>query len=435
LVCCCCLEAQMMNDLAKGQKMMMDLLGQLALNTIEGQPKTNQNGERGSNNGEGTHSRTTMQSHPHLYTKTPRPTMPQFLSGEVAPEGPTEQDDSYLTYLEEYRRLGNDFQAAMSFTDFFHLKQKNRPRGAKRTPNHELQKTLGKVTIPNFDGSSKCSARTWVQKLDTYFQLQQMTEMEAIKLATLHLDGEAHEWWYHGLVTLGHAGITSYLDFTQRIIERFDRKDPEIHFRELAQLKQTGSPEAFISEFQRLAVMVTDISEARLVMLFVEGLSEPLRGWVKAYKPATLQDAVSRARDMQDVVPKSRFPLKPTFPQKNKEVKPFQKDWAGKPRLDEETRRELRKKKLCFNCQDPWVPGHRCAGKDTVGKAHYIEVYSDSDSDTEDEGRNRNRDTRHQVRRHHRLGLKALLWHPCQDFLGTTHSESEESCRGTRLQC
>jgi len=152
--------------------MMMDLLGQLALNTIEGQPKTNQNGERGSNNGEGTHSRTAMQNHPHLYTKTPGPTMPQFLSGEVAPEGPTEQDDSYLAYLKEYRRLGNDVQAVISFTDFCHLKQKNRPRGAKRTPNHELQKTLGKVTIPNFDGSSKCSTRTWVQKLDTYFQLQ-----------------------------------------------------------------------------------------------------------------------------------------------------------------------------------------------------------------------------------------------------------------------
>jgi hypothetical protein len=115
-----------------------------------------------------------------------------------------------------------------------------------------------------------------------------MTEVEAIKLATLHLDGEAHEWWYHGLVTLGHSSITLYLDFTQRIIERFDRKDLEIHFRELAQFKQTGSPEAFISEFQRLAVMVMDILEARLVMLFIEGLVEPLRGWVKAYKPINL---------------------------------------------------------------------------------------------------------------------------------------------------
>jgi hypothetical protein len=137
---------------------------------------------------------------------------------------------------------------------------------------------------------------------------------------------------------------------------------------------------------------------------------------------------------MQDDVPKNKFPPKPTFPQKNKEAKPFQKDWVEKPRLDEETRRELRKKKLCFSCQEPWVLGHRCSGKDKVGKAHYIEVYSDSDNDEEDEGpRYKNRDTRHQVRRHHRLGLKVMLWHPCQDFLGTTHSESEESCKGHKV--
>ena len=74
-----------------------------------------------------------------------------------------------------------------------------------------------------------------------------MIEIDAIKLATLHLDGEAHEWWYHGLVTLGHNTITSYPDFTQRLIERFDRKDSEVHFRELAQLKQTSSADAFFS--------------------------------------------------------------------------------------------------------------------------------------------------------------------------------------------
>ena len=69
----------------------------------------------------------------------------------------------------------------------------------------------------------------------------------------------------------------------ERIMERFDRRDPEIHFRDLAQLRQTGTAEAFISEFQRVAMAVTDITEPRLVMLFTEGLIEPLRGWVKAY--------------------------------------------------------------------------------------------------------------------------------------------------------
>jgi len=27
------------------------------------------------------------------------------------------------------------------------------------------------------------------------------------------------------------------MDFTERLMERFEKKDPEIHFRELAQLK------------------------------------------------------------------------------------------------------------------------------------------------------------------------------------------------------
>jgi hypothetical protein len=119
-----------------------------------------------------------------------------------------------------------------------------------------------------------------------------MIETEAISLTTLHLEGEAHECWYHGLVTLGHSRITSYRQFTDRLMDKFDKKDPEIHFRDLAQLRQTGTAEAFVTEFQRVAVAVTDISEPGLIMLFTEGLIEPLRGWVKAYRPPTLQDAI-----------------------------------------------------------------------------------------------------------------------------------------------
>ena len=125
---------------------------------------------------------------------------------------------------------------------------------------------------------------------------------------------------------MGHNTIHSYREFTQKLMERFNRKDPEIHFRELAQLKQTDSAEAFISEFQRIAVMVTDVSESRLTMLFTEALREPLWRWVKAYEPPTLQDAISRARDLQDSVPKNRFPLKTNFPVRDNDKKPFQRD-------------------------------------------------------------------------------------------------------------
>ena len=144
-----------------------------------------------------------------------------------------------------------------------------------------------------------------------------MTETEAISFATLHLEGEAHEWWYHGLVTLGYSHITSYREFTDRLMDRFDRKDPEIHFRDLAQLRQTGTAEAFIMEFQWVSVAMTDISELRLIMLFTEGLIEPLRGWVKAYMPPTLQDAILRTRDLADSLLKTKTFSKPFVPQKD----------------------------------------------------------------------------------------------------------------------
>jgi hypothetical protein len=50
----------------------------------------------------------------------------------------------------------------------------------------------------------------------------------------------------------------------------------------------------------------------------------------------------------------------------------------GKGRMDETTRRELRRKKLFFTCKEPWDPGNKCMGK---GKAHYIEVISDDEEE------------------------------------------------------
>ena len=150
----------------------------------------------------------------------------------------------------------------MFLQDYCNIKYRNMPREVNRgQQNIDLMRKIGKLTIPSFDGSSKSTARAWVQKSDTYFQLNTMTEAGAIKFVTLHLDKEAHEWWYHGLVTLGHARITFYLDFTQMLMERFGKKDTKLNFKEMAQLKQVGTPDAYITEFQRLVVTVIDISK------------------------------------------------------------------------------------------------------------------------------------------------------------------------------
>ena len=56
--------------------------------------------------------------------------------------------------------------------------------------------------------------------------------------------------------------------------------------------------------------MVQDVSQVRLMMLFTEGLMEPLRGWVKAFKPTNLHDTIWKTRDLGSTT-KTRFTPRP----------------------------------------------------------------------------------------------------------------------------
>ena len=114
-------------------------------------------------------------------------------------------------YFLEYESQSQRFRDHLSFQEFCQIKDNRRlqhhNRGRGFIQNHNLHRTMGKFFLPNIDRSSKCTSKSWVEKLDIYFQLNQVPETEAIKIAALHLEGEAHDWWFHGLYTLGHANV------------------------------------------------------------------------------------------------------------------------------------------------------------------------------------------------------------------------------------
>jgi hypothetical protein len=49
---------------------------------------------------------------------------------------------------------------------------------------------------------------------------------------------------------VGHNHITSYREFTERLMDRFERRDSDIYFKDLDQWRQTSTTKAFITEFQ-----------------------------------------------------------------------------------------------------------------------------------------------------------------------------------------
>jgi hypothetical protein len=169
---------------------------------------------------------------------TPRPYLPTFLDTQPQHNYEDEIEDNFEQYAREYHALSAGFQRQVTLDQYCGIKFRGKPKQYQR-PNYELERRAGKIEIPYFDGSAKVTTQAWVQKLDTYLQLNPMREMDAIKFSTMYLDGKAHDWWYHGLTTLGHNQITSYTEFTQRLIDRFDQGDPELPFRELTQLRQT----------------------------------------------------------------------------------------------------------------------------------------------------------------------------------------------------
>jgi hypothetical protein len=82
------------------------------------------------------------------------------------------------------------------------------------------------------------------------YKLNTMEEGNAIKYATLYLMGKARDWWFHWMTTLGHEHVTSYRDFSQRLIDRFDREDPELHFRSLHRLSRQDQLNPLLRSFK-----------------------------------------------------------------------------------------------------------------------------------------------------------------------------------------
>ena len=105
--------------------------------------------------------------------------------------------------------------------------------------------------------------------------------------------------------------------------------------------------------------MVPDISDRRLVVLFTKGLSEPLKGWVKAFDPFNLQEAIKKARSMEQATLVNKYQSKGASSSKDKpflkkpernEINTKNKDKSFAP-LDRETMNDLRKKKTLFLLQ------------------------------------------------------------------------------------
>ncbi|XP_057445430.1 uncharacterized protein LOC130737629 [Lotus japonicus] len=111
-----------------------------------------------------------------------------------------------------------------------------------------------KLEIPVFGGDD---AFGWVQKLERYFQLREVTEEEKMQATLLALEGKALSWfqWWERC-----NPRPSWEAFKVAVVRRFQPAMMQNPFELLLSLKQTDTVEVFVEEFEKYVGALRDRS-------------------------------------------------------------------------------------------------------------------------------------------------------------------------------
>ena len=90
-------------------------------------------------------------------------------------------------YLVEYKSQPRAFQETLAFPQFIQLKE-------EKIPCNKREIKGNRFLLSTFEGSS--TTRASVRKLEAFFLLHPVVEKKVVEISMLHLECEAHIWWF-----------------------------------------------------------------------------------------------------------------------------------------------------------------------------------------------------------------------------------------------
>jgi hypothetical protein len=220
-----------------------------------------------------------------------------------------------------------------------------------------------KLDVPRFDGSD---ALGWIFKINQFFAYHDTPEAERLTVASFYMEGPALGW-YQWMASNGQ--IPSWSALLQALEARFAPSQYDDPKGALFKLTQTGSVNDYLSQFETLANRIVGLPPCFLLSCFISGLAPDVRREVQALQPLSLIQAAALARLQEEKLNEARRsarskgilptpslpPPKPSFPTKAT-APPFKRLTPAEMAL-------RREKGLCFNCEEKFHKGHKCASK------------------------------------------------------------------------
>ena len=123
--------------------------------------------------------------------------------------------------------------------------------------------------------------------------------------------------------------------------------------------------EEHIENIQKLNIWVNNILEKQRIVVFIGTLKDNIQHEVRLWEPNSLEKAYRLARKVEKKIMETRNPTTHNY----KDGSVFSPSLPRPTRLTPQQLEEKRAKGLCYNCDNKYIKGPKCAKK----KLFYID--------------------------------------------------------------
>ncbi|XP_057458944.1 uncharacterized protein LOC130749580 [Lotus japonicus] len=234
---------------------------------------------------------------------------------------------------------------------------------------------------------------SWTQKLERYFALREVIEEERMQATMVALEGRALSWfqWWERC-----NPSPSWEAFKLAVVRRFQPSMVQNPFELLLSLKQVGSVDEYVEEFEKYVGALKEIDHDFVRGIFLNGLKEEIKAEVRLFELNTLVEVIQKSllieQKNQVVTKKSggfvrsvgsyrsnnynkTVTIEPHSNSEHKQDNPVGTARSGlvpeagrtrvegyKP-LTAAEMKEKREKNLCFRCDETFTRDHKCKNR------------------------------------------------------------------------
>lgn len=157
----------------------------------------------------------------------------------------------------------------------------------------ELRLSAKKVELPSFEGKDLVA---WIARAETYFEVQKTSDEVRIQLGKLSMEaGTIH--WYN--MWCESTDDPSWEKLKNAMLVRFGMGRLDNPFEELRGVKQTGTVDEYIVEFEIFSSQCGQLPETQFLWYFVGGLKPEIRRRLHTLKPQNRYQALQMAQDVE----------------------------------------------------------------------------------------------------------------------------------------